>query len=72
VPLQGRNFTQLLVLTPGVNPVSTAQGSGANGGDSTGDRAASKAQPGIAAGFITNASITGQQTARRSTTSTGS
>ena len=28
VPLQGRNFTQLLLLTPGVNPVSTAQGAG--------------------------------------------
>ena len=28
MPLQGRNFTQLLVLTPGVNPVSTAQGPG--------------------------------------------
>jgi Carboxypeptidase regulatory-like domain len=28
LPLNGRNFTSLLVLSPGVNPVSTAQGSG--------------------------------------------
>src|SRR5918995_409143 len=31
LPLQGRNFTQLLLLSPGVNPISTAQGPGANG-----------------------------------------
>jgi outer membrane receptor protein involved in Fe transport len=60
VPLQGRNFTQLLLLSPGVNPVSTAQGSGANGGDSTGVGGAEGAS-GIAGGFITNASIMGQQ-----------
>ena len=28
LPLNGRNFTQLLILSPGVGPVSTAQGSG--------------------------------------------
>jgi outer membrane receptor protein involved in Fe transport len=60
VPLQGRNFTQLLLLSPGVNPVSTAQGSGANGADSTGVGSAEGAS-GIAGGFITNASIMGQQ-----------
>jgi outer membrane receptor protein involved in Fe transport len=60
LPLQGRNFTQLLLLTPGVNPVSTAQGSGQNGGDSTGVGSA-EGSNGIAGGFISNASIQGQQ-----------
>ena len=31
LPTQGRNFTSMLLLTPGVNPVSTAQGPGQNG-----------------------------------------
>jgi hypothetical protein len=57
VPLQGRNFTQLLLLTPGVNPVSTAQGAGR-----TGSRAASSPTP----------RSWDSRTARRSTTSTGS
>src|SRR5262245_45183493 len=32
LPLQGGNFTGLLLLSPGVNPISTAQGPGQNGG----------------------------------------
>ena len=34
LPLNGRNFTQLLTLTPGISPISTAQNSG--GGSSWG------------------------------------
>ncbi len=60
MPLQGRNFTQLLVLTPGVNPVSTAQGPGANGGDSTAINSF-EGNTGIPGGYFTNASIQGQQ-----------
>ena len=33
LPLNGRNFTQLMPLTPGATPVSTAQGSGVGSGD---------------------------------------
>ena len=32
LPLNGRNFTQLLALTPGVSPISTGQNSGGGGG----------------------------------------
>ncbi len=32
LPLNGRNFTQLLILQPGVNPVDTAQGGNGVGG----------------------------------------
>src|SRR4029450_8566482 len=60
MPLQGRNFTQMMVLTPGVNPVSTAQGPGANGGDSTAINSF-EGNTGIPGGYFTNASIQGQQ-----------
>ena len=33
LPLNGRNFTQLMTLTPGATPVSTAQGSDVGSGD---------------------------------------
>ena len=33
LPLNGRNFTQLMTLTPGATPVSTAQGSSVGTGD---------------------------------------
>ena len=36
LPLNGRNFTQLLTLTPGASPVSTAQNSGGFGASATG------------------------------------
>ena len=32
LPLNGRNFTQLLALTPGVSPISTGQNAGGGGG----------------------------------------
>ncbi len=32
LPLNGRNFTQLLTLTPGASPISTGQNSGGGGG----------------------------------------
>jgi outer membrane receptor protein involved in Fe transport len=56
VPLQGRNFTQLLLLSPGVNPVSTAQGPQAETGVTS-----IEGNSGIPGGFIANASIQGQQ-----------
>ena len=36
LPLNGRNFTQLMVLTPGASPVSTAQNRGGFGASATG------------------------------------
>jgi hypothetical protein len=60
VPLQGRNFTQLILLAPGVNPVSTAQGPAQNGQDST-QINSFEGNSGIPGGFLANASIQGQQ-----------
>ena len=56
LPIQGRNFTTLLLLTPGVNPVSTAQGP-------QGETAINSMEgnSGIPGGQIANASIQGQQ-----------
>ena len=59
LPLQGRNFTQLLLLSPGVNPVSTAQGPGANGGGELGF--GTEGNSGLPGSSIVNASIMGQQ-----------
>jgi outer membrane receptor protein involved in Fe transport len=55
LPLQGRNFTSLLMLTPGVNPVSTAQGPQEETGFGT------EGNSGIPGGQIINASVQGQQ-----------
>ncbi len=33
LPLNGQNFTQLLIMTPGITPISTAQGSGISATD---------------------------------------
>lgn len=33
IPLNGQNFTQLLILTPGITPISSAQGSGISNTD---------------------------------------
>ena len=60
LPSQGRNFTSLLLLTPGVNPVSTAQGPGQNGGNETAVNSI-EGNSGIPGGNIFNASIQGQQ-----------
>jgi hypothetical protein len=49
LPLNGRNFTQLLTLTPGATPVSTAQGTGISSQDAaiTGIPGSSFAKPAI-------------------------
>jgi len=49
LPLNGRNFTQLLTLTPGATPVSTAQGSGISSQDAaiTGIPGSSFSKPAI-------------------------
>ena len=56
LPLQGRNFTQLLLLTPGVNPISTAQGPQQETAINS-----FEGNSGIPGGLIVNASIQGQQ-----------
>ena len=56
LPLQGRNFTQLLLLTPGVNPISTAQGPQSETAVNS-----IEGNSGIPGGMIANASIQGQQ-----------
>jgi hypothetical protein len=56
LPIQGRNFTQLLLLTPGVNPVSTSQGAQQDLGFGTAE--GSNGLPGSA---FNNASVQGQQ-----------
>ena len=53
LPLNGRNFTQLLTLTPGATPVSTSQGANLGADDGS-----SVALPGSA---FTNPSVNGQQ-----------
>jgi outer membrane receptor protein involved in Fe transport len=59
LPLQGRNFTSLLLLTPGVNPVSTAQGPGQNGGTEL--ALGTEGNSGLPGSSFLNASIQGQQ-----------
>jgi outer membrane receptor protein involved in Fe transport len=56
LPLQGRNFTQLLLLTPGVNPVSTAQGPQSETAVNS-----FEGNSGVPGGAVVNASIQGQQ-----------
>src|SRR2546426_8787634 len=55
VPTQGRNFPQLLLLTPGVNPYSTAQGPK----DSTTN--GTEGNTGVPGAAFSNASVQGQQ-----------
>ncbi len=55
LPLNGRNFTQLMVLNPGINPISVAQGSTTTMGFGT------EGSTGIPGSTIANASIQGQQ-----------
>jgi hypothetical protein len=56
VPLQGRNFTQLMLLSPGVNPVSTAQGPQSEIGFG-----AAEGSSGVPFSAVANASVQGQQ-----------
>jgi hypothetical protein len=59
LPLQGRNFTTLLLLTPGVNPVSTAQGPGQNGSSEL--TLGTEGNSGLPGSTFLNASVQGQQ-----------
>ena len=59
LPLQGGNFTPLLLLSPGVNPISTAQGPGANGGSEL--ALGTEGNSGMPGSMFVNASIMGQQ-----------
>ena len=70
LPLQGGNFTPLLLLSPGVNPISTAQGPGANGGSEL--ALGTEGNSGMPGSMFVNASIRASRTARRSITWTAS
>lgn len=59
LPVQGRNFTTLLLLSPGVNPVSTAQGPGQNGSNTL--ALGTEGNSGLPGSAFLNASIQGQQ-----------
>jgi hypothetical protein len=59
LPLQGRNFTSLLLFSPGVNPVSTAQGPGQNGSSEL--NLGTEGNSGLPGSTFLNASIQGQQ-----------
>src|SRR5688572_14151791 len=59
LPIQGGNFTPLLLLSPGVNPISTAQGPGQNGGSEL--ALGTEGNSGMPGSMFVNASIMGQQ-----------
>jgi hypothetical protein len=56
LPIQGRNFTPLMLFTPGVNPISTAQGPQSETAINS-----IEGNSGIPGGQIVNASVQGQQ-----------